>query len=278
MFLHSYVYNYVHYDLDLRNKRGIAILVSCDYKDKHDPISGEPRSLPEDDIKCCADTMRNTFDELGYQIYEKYNVKSDDITNLLTDVGEHLKKYDGKTKNDDDSEKVIVFAFSGHGGPAEGEGKEYSDPLQLAMETCDEKDDKTDRFYLKSDVMQSICVEKVADIPKLFFINACRGSNKLYKVPDAEQGNIAVERNCRIEFSTIPGHKAFANKEWMPELARTLLTENKKSVQQVAAIVRKNIDAKERKNKIDTTKRQLSESCDRLVTGPLYLHPMKDRK
>ena len=243
MFLHSYVYNYVHYDLDLANNRGIAILVCCDYKDKRDP-SGGSRGLPENDIKSCAETMRNTFDKLGYQIYAEYNVKSDNITSLLQFVGEHLKKYDGKTKNDDGSEKVIVFAFTGHGGPAEG--KECSDPLQLAMETCDEKDDKTDRFYLKSDVMQSICVEEVADIPKLFFINACRGGNKFYKVPDAEQGNIAVERNCRIEFSTIPGHKAFAGKEWMPELARTLLSEENKSVQQVAAIVRKKIDVKER--------------------------------
>ena len=249
------------------SKRGIAILVTCDYKDKRG------KELPEDAMKTCAETMRNTFDKLGYQIYEKYNVTRNDITSLLQFVGENLREYKGKSKNDDGSEKVIVFAFSGHGGPAEGEGSKYSD--SLAMETCNS--DNVQCFYLKSDVMERICVENVQDIPTLFFINACRGTDTLYQKPAARQGDIVVEGNYRIDYSTISGHVAFAEKEWVPQLARTLLTEKKNSIQHVAAIVRKNIAEKEKERNTAIADRQISESRDRLVTGPLYLHRMKDR-
>jgi hypothetical protein len=57
-------------------------------------------------------------------------------------------------------------------------------------------------------------------IPKLFFFDACRGSDKLYAA--LSRGKEEKEVNYRIECATIPGHVAPGRDQWMQLVAKTL--------------------------------------------------------
>ena len=63
--------------------RGIAILVTCDYRGKHG------LELPATDTD--ADEMRKTFKQLGYDIHERQNENAteSEIINLLTALNKY---------------------------------------------------------------------------------------------------------------------------------------------------------------------------------------------
>ena len=88
--------------------RGLAILVTCDYR-------GRGLQLPAANID--AKEMRKTFEKLGYDIHERRNKNATkyEIETLLEDIQNYLEHYRGNAKNQDGSEKVVAFAFSGHG-------------------------------------------------------------------------------------------------------------------------------------------------------------------
>lgn len=79
------------------------------------------------------------------------------------------------------------------------------------------------------------------------------------------------EGNYRIDFATIPDH-VFYESNWMPELAEKLRDMRKDSLQNVVAFVSREID-KRNEREHEHSCIQLCESRNRLVTGPLYLHP-----
>ena len=251
---------------NLDQSRGIALLVTCDYE--KDP----ELKLPATAIKKDADTMRETFQELGYDIHEAHNKTKDEIkTDLLEKLYEYLHKYKGKLTNEDGSEKVIAFAFSGHGLP---DDESYIDRNSMTMIT-----NEGEHLSLKGDVMSHISVRSVYKIPKLFFIDACRGNLQLrYKPKETTTAKAAmeVEGNYRIDFATVPDHKSFTGREWMPEMALRLRKMKNESLQNIAATVRE-IISDQNPNRQGKRDLQLCESRDRLVTGPFYLHPVKQR-
>ena len=227
-------------EFKLESMRGIAILVTCDYRGRQLPATNTD-----------ADEMRKTFEQLGYDIHERQNENAteSEITNLLKALNKYLIAYGTKAKNPDGSEKVIAFAFSGHGGPDDEEDKD-----SVSLLTYDQK-----KLSLKGDIMNHVLgIQRVFEIPKLFFINASRG---LQTQTTIRKAAIADEGNYRIDYSTIPGHVACSG--WMTELACKLRDEKMLSLQNVVAIVKKSVQEGGGQ----------CESIDCLITGPLYLHP-----
>lgn len=234
----------------MRNKRGLAILISCDYKNTPDlnPLSGTTKD---------AEEMRKTFEQFEYSIHQLQNEEAtfSNIEMLLESLGKYLKKYDGSPINDDGSEKVIIFTFTGHG----------ANPNLLLT-------NDGDSLFLK-DVMEHLVdptIERVKVIPKLFMIDACRGSGR---PTDQDDGVGSFKGNYRLDFATLRDEKAGADEEesiWMPELARDLRSQlfSDKSYQDVVDKV----------NQIVYTKfEQEPQSQGQLRGGPLYLRPKKER-
>lgn len=249
------------FHLHLEEYRGIAILFTCNY------VGSAPTDLPE--TQNDFEEMEKTFQELKYKVYSKRNMdlKRSDIVSLLDALREYLESYDGKPlTNQDGSPKVIAFAFSGHGT----KHPSHEDSVLLTFDN--------QQLFLKKDIMGRIGVKQVKAIPKLYFIDACRGSLQLDDTKgeeDEEKGNVNVEGNFRIDFATIPNHVAFGTSgksRWMPVLADTLRKEKVESLQNIAAIASKKVNDDYNEKK-PVEKQQICESCDHLLTGPLYLHP-----
>ena len=233
--------------------RGIAILVTCDYN------GGKPSNLPATNRD--GDEMRKTFEKLGYHIHERRNEKvtKNEIMELVEGLKDSLYRYKGKSTNPDGSKKVIVFAFSGRGGPDDDEDK---DSVSLIMYNGD-------KLSLRGDIMSNL-IGIQSEIPRLFFIDASRGKEEL---DDEAVGKAYVqdEGNYRIDYATIPDHQAYAassESKWMPKLAHQLRDESNKSksLQDIAAIVKKSVQ--EQGGSV-----QQCDSIDRLITGPLHLYP-----
>ena len=94
-----------------------------------------------------------------------------------------------------------------------------------------------------------------------FFIDASHGLQTQTAIRKAA---IEDEGNYCTEYSTIPDHVACSGGIiWMTELACNLRDEKMQSLQNVADIVKKSVQERG----------EQCESIDRLITGPLYLHP-----
>ena len=248
-----------HTGTTLADSPGIAILVTCDY----DGTSGLDtlRGTNED-----AKEMEATFNHLNYVVHQLQNTMAtkDGIEALLGEVSDQLANYSGSM-----TDKVIIFAFSGHG--------------------CNES--QAEKIYAndgkKLDLMDEIVFNfvqhiPVAKIPKLFFIDACRGTEILTKggggggggglaaksdVQYFTKGVHRVEGNYRIDYSTIPNHVSYAagvGSLWMPKLARGLKTQLD-SFQNIADNVKKEVY-----DQLGDI-RQQCESVSRLNVGALYL-------
>lgn len=213
-----------------------------------------------------ADEMRKTFQLLGYDIHERRNETATkcEIMQLLKDLSGYLSTYKEPLTNPDGREKVIAFAFSGHGGPDEST---YSgvDKDSMSLFTWEKL-----TLSLKGEIMPLLVGnQRVYKIPKLFFIDASRGKEDLSKAIDMYKATVEDEGNYRIDYATIPDHQTAPDSNWMSELACKLrdVTMKNESLQNVAAHVKRSVQEQ------DTSGIKQCDSIDRLVTGPLYLHP-----
>ena len=223
-------------DFKLAEKRGLAVLVTCDY--------GGTLAVERD-----AKEMKETFEHFGYEIAELKNNKAtyDQITNLLKQVSQYLGDYKGTT-----DEKVLIFAFSGHGATGD------------RIATCDHP---TQYLSLEKDIIQPFVENPgVYEIPKLFFIDACRGREHLkgdipldsplesLKQCDSDvKGETHLLSNFRIDYATIPNHVARTH-NWMCYLAQDIRNDSpKSSIQDIAVSVRAKVH-----------KAQVCEAVDRL--------------
>lgn len=184
------------------------MLITCDY---NGTLSGTNRD---------ADEMMSTFDQLDYQVFQKLNVnaKRAEIVNLLRKLSIYLSQYE-----DDDMEgKVLIFAFSGHGG-RDNQIVTY-DHKNLSI-----MDDIVPRFVENHNVFP---------IPKLFFIDACRGGERLTKVPEfglIPKGWVHMEGKYHISYATIDEHVAYDG-NWMHLLAQKIRSSDD-SLQNIVADV-----------------------------------------
>ena len=239
----------------LSAKRGLAILVTCDYEGTGIP----PLSASNRD----ADEMRMTFEQFDYDIHQLKNggATKHAVTTLLKQVSEYLGRYEGDVVNKDGGKKVIIFAFSGHGtscGTSQDQIKTNDGELLCLTEEI--------RYPL-------VKYETVGEIPKLFFIDACRGTDYLqHKViqNSTEKGFTAVETNFRIDFATIPHHKAYSGdyeSTWMPVLARELRERD-----ELFSIVVDRVNEKVHKGK----QLQQPQTVSQLNVGPFKLYYKND--
>ena len=220
-------------DFKLAKVRGLAVLVTCDYDGQLD-------------TKNDAIEMRKTFEHFGYEIVELRNNKATygEITKLMKQISQYLRKYNGPI-----NDKVLIFAFSGHGA---------SRDRIIPYGCCAWK------LSLRKDILPHFVENRhLLSIPKLFFIDACRGGGEIKGEKDTFQkylgeyvpkGLLQNEGNFRIDFATIPGHVAHVN-SWMWHLAQDIRKESpQKSIQYIAVNVR---------SKVPTY--QIPEAIDRLA-------------
>lgn len=245
-------------------KRGLAILVTCDY------VGNDRYSRTLEATKTDADAMKETFEQLQYNVHQLKNKEAtkDAIATLVRTTCSHLHCYRGASKNADGREKVIIFAFSGCGSDKDN------------IDFIDGNDGEY--LSLKEDVVIPLASHpEVFEIPKLFFIDASRYNDGPHTNKRNHPGvrNYMVESfaemegNYRIDYATIPDHSAYITSresKWIPVLARELRKEeDDKSLQNIAAEVKRTVY-----NNTVYYKQQ-SESLDRLNTGPLRLHGKK---
>ena len=138
----------------MEDSPGLAILVTCTYK-----RARGLKPLPE--TAKDAKEMRKTFNYFNYRIHELQNPTKGEIKRFLRKISNYLKTYNGPVEN-----KVIMFAFSGHGCSGGKYGK-----------ICTNGGGQLD---VDEEVLFPLTTPATAfQIPKLFFIDACRGSETL---------------------------------------------------------------------------------------------------
>ena len=216
----------------LKEKRGLAILVTCDYQD----------TLPQ--TKRDAAKMNKMFEQFEYDVHSLINKEAtlSNIKDLVEQVTKYLDTYNGAAENRDGSKKAIIFAFSGHGTH---ENQIKSNDWKLL------------RLH---DIVKPLVNPKLAivdPIPKLFFIDACRG-----RVKDDMTG--AIEGNYCIEFATLQNHDAGAlhrESEWMPVLADRFMSDDD-TYQSVIEKVRKQV----------ATEGQQPQAITNFTTGTFKLY------
>jgi hypothetical protein len=229
---------------DLETKRGLAILVTCDYE-------GSGRALPgtNDDLEEMYKTFNNHYQ---YDVHRVHNRRKDDIIRFLQKISYYLsKEYNGSDENKDGTKKTIVFAFAGHGGC----DKEHSDYIEAQ---------DSGKIEVTADVVNAFLgyTGKVMRIPKLFFFDACRGTEWLIAAPD--RGAEEEEVNFRIDYAAIPDHKTPPRDRWMTCVAETF-RKTDLSLEDVIAVVKKKIYDD------SGTYIQQPETRDQLVSGRLKL-------
>lgn len=211
------VFTILEWKFDLAEKRGIAVLVTCDY-------DGTPHISTLKATNDDAREMRKTFEQLGYDIKQLKNEEATvpAVSALVAQLSQYMKEYNGPVYNDDGGIKAITFAFAGHGS---NENVVFTNDNQNLFL----------RDVVKPLVDPASTGRKCHKIPKLFFIDACRGTKDI-TVPRARAID-DIEGNFNIEYATIEGYKAFDD-SWTPVLAREL-RENEDTYQNVMAEARR---------------------------------------
>ena len=255
---------------ELAGKPGLAILVTCDYEH-----TSSKRHLPATNKD--AEEMETTFKQFNYDIHKLQNrdATRQGIKSMLSSASKYLNTY---STSRDLKSQVIIFAFSGHGSNKKGIELLYSDDGR--------------QIQLEDEVIFPLVQEpSVADIPKIFFIDACRGNDVLVSVSKGgglpreasksakqcweEKGVNHVQGNYRVYYATIPDHKAYANVDgsgsrWMPVMAHALRDdEDDKSLADIASKVSSYVH-----NLPGDPKQQCDMLTNRITTGPLHLKRM----
>ena len=251
----------------LAKSPGLAVLFTCDYVDTNPKFKLNPLLGTRKD----HEQMLETFDYLNYIVHDMHNPTGEQMREKLGEISDYLATYDGDDK--EKVEKVIIFAFSGHGhskGRIEkifaNDGEEMEVEAQIV------------RYFTAH--------EGTFKIPKLFFIDACRGAEWLVNSLDDATGDEGKESkskeeplgkgvtyalaNYRIEYATIPHHQSYMDSAekgsmWTPMMARALRERNE-AFEVISSGVQNEVFARFKK------KKQVGQSVGQIVTvSPLYL-------
>lgn len=213
--------------------RGLAILIGNCYEKQPHGLS--KLDGPSKDIE----NATRVFCGLGGEIRVVKNESAEEIKRVI--------RYEASRESYPESYEWIVVVFTGH-------GKElgvYGNDGEL--------------IYLERDVIdpfQPKNARLIAKIPKLFFIDACRGSETTQPIlvprgPDSEDSvrlsrgghgidalKFPSEGNYLIAFSTFPRTKSFESREggvWISKLLKTLEIEVDTSVYDILHLVSNDI-------------------------------------
>ena len=204
--------------------KGLAVIITNDYADV---ALGRP--------KLCwthldGERMRDAFEALNFDVCWKRNINQNDIQRLWHEISsfsfDSVKHYN-----------CMAFIFSGEGESKDGDGK-------LIMQD-DTTIDICDNFI--APVLPGNA-KMIGDIPKIFFIDACRGDSntetvdvparneathkRSVSIAISRRGNdlqkVPTEGNFLVAYSTLPG--CISNEYigrgslWLEILARHLMT------------------------------------------------------
>ena len=146
---------------------------------------------------------------MNYVVYQLKNEEATkaNILELVGKVSDDLKEYNGPV----DDSKAIIFAFSGNGL------KEDGSEMILANDGG--------KIDLNHDIVLPLTKYKgLINIPKLFFIDACRGA--LFHISPCAGGSMSVYGvNICMDYATMADHMSYISTTesmWMPKLARAL--------------------------------------------------------
>ena len=201
---------------------GLALIITNDYCDCHglDTLSG----TRED-----GERMYQAFQHLKFATHWETNVTSSRLEQLIYDATHYEYYSHDQLRN----YKCIAFVFSGHGCKKE----------HIYMQ--DGKTVDTDENIVKPFLPKS--TRKIGNLPKLFFIDACRGKEDIEPVvvprgsgketePKAVERGVTEEQDSRvtpegnylIAYSTMPEHKSYELQGkggiWMTTLTDKLCT------------------------------------------------------
>lgn len=210
------------------NVKGFAVIITNDY-------GGKPQGLSElKGIHKDGEAMCDAFKKLNIATHWEENVNK---TKLL-DIVKHAIEYFESNPPNPEHFKCIAFVFSGHG--AEGDVLFMQDGLEVSLDNV-----------IRKPIVE---VQSTACIPKLFFIDACRGKNPLQPNYVAQAGTskggpvgsivTSKKGNYMLAYATIPNYQAFMSAEvegstWLQALAKRLPDND--SVQNIVANVTKEL-------------------------------------
>ena len=252
------------------SKRGLAIIVTNDYSTRDAGLS------PLDGPKKDGARMRDVFNQLKIATIWRKNVRHDELAALLFEVA--------SLSSCPQSYETISFVFSGHGLET-GEVFLQDGSKMHVQEIV--------HFLLPQNA------RNIGNIPKLFFIDACRGAASTEAVlvprsaggPDVQRGHLlrrgVSERggsdvktvlvphdgNTLVAYSTTTKKKAMESEEggiWMKKLALKLV-QSKESIETVLTEVREDL-IKDYQDPQWKGNMQLPETVSHLCK-PVYLHP-----
>ena len=236
------------------SKRGLAVIVTNDYSSSALETLAGPK---KDGLR-----MKNVFERLNIAPFWKHNVSKRELTDLLSEVArlERPATYES-----------LSFVFSGHGRKDSQICFQYGGTLPI------------------QEVIDSLLPQRAVNwgnTPKLFFFDACRGSQGMQPVmvprsasngargtTDLETALVPPQGNTLLAYSNIPDHWALEGRDggiWMNALANQLV-ESKESIETVLTEVRQQLQQTYQ----DTAWRehmQLPETVSRLLQ-PVYLNP-----
>ena len=252
----------------LRNpsKRGLAIIITNNYEGAAalQTLAGTRKD---------GSRMKRVFDELQIATLWRENVTGAELRQMLREIA---------TLTRPRTYESISFVFSGHGGER--------DILRL------QDGSKVDLQEIVNAFLPGQA-PNVGNIPKLFFIDACRGSDTIQPVVVPRTGgkvqvdrpqqigttrdrgatdrtvSVPPEGNMLIAYSNISKNRVLEGKDggvWMKALAKRL-AESKESIENVLTQVRQDLQhTYQDPNWQDLM--QLPETISRLLTQ-VYLHP-----
>ena len=213
---------------------GLAILIGCTNSSEHEPLRGVVRDLA---------TLQLTFSEK--LLFTTLCLNNPTVEHVKM-VVKHTSELSKNALALPETWRRIVVTFSGHG-----------DEKYLYT--------KDDHMCLREDIvkpLQAMKAKKLARLPKLFFIDACRGPDKddgVY-VPDLKKwfsdtspvprggGRVSSTGNCFIAYSTLLGMQAFEDSNkggfWIQTLAKELANHGNigRTIQDVMTRVNKELN------------------------------------
>ncbi len=161
------------------------------------------------------EAMKATFEELRYATFPMRDANAHQIREIVQAATDPATVYPRRYKR-------IAFVFAGHGD--ENVIETHTGPIDLYKEVFGH--------------FQPYAAPQIGDLPKLFFIDACRGksTDAGVEVPIARGANnqsqlVPSKGNCLLAFATLPHMKSFEQDGglWMQTVA-TLLRKDQDSI------------------------------------------------
>ena len=213
------------------SKRGLVLIVTNDYKaapklkNLHGPIRD-------------GDRMQRVFNQLQITTIRKHNIIASKLIEVLTEIARLAPL--------PTTYRSISFIFSGHGNEKE----------EVYLQ-----DGRAVRIQEIVNALLPTQAPNIGSIPKLFFIDACRGSNTLQPIlvprsavpagdpqgvcerggKDVQTLLVPPDGNILVAYSVSPGYKALEGEDggiWMNALALKLV-ESQENIDTVLTEVRR---------------------------------------